>query len=37
MLKNIVKKYGGAFIKVNSEEDIEKIILTDLFNHKLLG
>lgn len=37
MLKNIVKKYGGAFIRVNSEEDIEKIILTDLFNHKLLG
>ena len=37
MLRNIVRKYGGIFIKVNSEEDIEKIILTDFFNHKLLG
>ncbi len=37
MLRNIVKKYGGTFINVNSEDDIEKIILTDLFNHKLLG
>ncbi len=37
MLRNIVKKYGGTFIKINAEDDIEKIILTDLFNHKLLG
>lgn len=37
MLRNIVRKYGGIFIKVNSEEDIDKIILTDFFNHKLLG
>ena len=37
MLRNTARKYGGIFIKVNSEEDIEKIILTDFFNHKLLG
>jgi len=37
MLRNIVRKYGGIYIRVNSEEDIDKIILTDFFNHKLLG
>lgn len=37
MIRNIARKYGGIFIKVNSEEDIEKIILKDFFNHKLLG
>lgn len=37
MIRTITRKYGGIFIKINSEEDIEKIILKDFFNHKLLG
>ncbi len=36
-LEELIKKYGGIFIKVNSEDDIGKIILNDFYNSRLIG